>query len=435
MSFAATDFEDPAALCAALRGRQRDVLFFDGGAAEGSWIHGPLIAVEPRLELRVAHEAPPERAQSALAALGRLVARRVRAGGGPGTGVAVLAAYELGRHEVPGLPRLPGLLAWSVDRSVCFLDAVRPQWCSRTKAAPPLLGGGSAAAADGRGPMATGTGVARTSLPREAYLAAVERIRALIAEGEIYQANLCQQFRVPYRGDPYELHRVLRTRHRAPHSAYVETQGFCLVSASPETFVRSREAGWIETWPIKGTRARTAAAETDHAAATELCRSPKDRAELVMIVDLERNDLSRVCRGGSVTWRGIEQRAFSTVHHLVAGVRGRLRPGVDAGQILAATFPGGSVTGAPKVRAMEVLDALEPVRRGFFTGSLMWFGDDGRIDSSILIRTVVLDAERAYIGAGGGIVADSDPCAEWAESNHKARFLAEALGFDPDRAT
>ena len=154
-----------------------------------------------------------------------------------------------------------------------------------------------------------------------------------------------------------------------------------------------------------------------------------------MIVDLERNDLSRVCRAGTVRVSDLARlRSYPSVHHLVAGVHGRLNPGVVPSALIRATFPGGSITGAPKIRAMEILSAVEPVPRRFFTGSLFWFGDDGHIDSSILIRTWQFDGDTAFLGAGGGIVADSDPEQEWQESNHKARALVRAIGFDPEEA-
>jgi anthranilate/para-aminobenzoate synthase component I len=204
---------------------------------------------------------------------------------------------------------------------------------------------------------------------------------------------------------------------------------------SPETFLRAGADGEVRTVPIKGTRPRRASPAADAGAARELLESAKDRAELVMIVDLERNDLGRVCRTGSVRVEALgELRSFATLHHLVGRVAGRLRPEVGLGALLRACFPGGSISGAPKRRAMEILRALEPVERNFFTGSLVWFGDDGSLDSSILIRTLVLRDGWALLGAGGGVVAESDPEAEWSESNHKAAPLAAALGFDPREA-
>ena len=154
-----------------------------------------------------------------------------------------------------------------------------------------------------------------------------------------------------------------------------------------------------------------------------------------MIVDLERNDLGRVCRPGTVRVSELALlRSYAAVHHLVAGVHGEMRPGIGPADLIRATFPGGSITGAPKIRAMEILSELEPVGRHWFTGSLFWFGDDGSLDSSILIRTWIFDGHSAFLGAGGGIVADSDPEQEWIESNVKARVLARGLGFEPEEA-
>jgi anthranilate/para-aminobenzoate synthase component I len=263
----------------------------------------------------------------------------------------------------------------------------------------------------------------------------VHEVGRKIAAGEIYQANLCQRFQVGYRGDALALFDEISHEHDAPHAAFYETPRFSLLSVSPEAFLRMSDARTVSTWPIKGTRPRGADARADRLAARELEDSPKDRAELVMIVDLERNDLSRVCSAGSVRVVAPPHlRSFSSVHHLVAGIQGQLRAGIEIDDLIRATFPGGSITGAPKIRAMQLLRQLEPVPRGFFTGSLCWFGDDGRFDSSILIRSLVLEGATAYLGAGGGIVADSDAEEEWRESNHKARFLTRALGFEPEEA-
>jgi aminodeoxychorismate synthase component I len=275
----------------------------------------------------------------------------------------------------------------------------------------------------------------RTSLPRDDYLRAVGTVQHHIVRGNIYQANLCQRFSVGYEGKPLDLFDELSASTAAPHSAFIRTPDFSIASLSPETFLRMRSTAELETWPIKGTRPRGGTDESDLAAASELQSSAKDRAELVMIVDLERNDLSRVCEPGTVRVSELARlRSYATVHHLVAGVHGTLRDDVDVEALVRATFPGGSITGAPKLRAMEILHGLEPVRRGFFTGSLFWFGDDGSLDSSILIRTLVFNGRQAFLGAGGGVVADSDAEQEWRESNHKARALAAALGFDPEEA-
>jgi anthranilate/para-aminobenzoate synthase component I len=275
----------------------------------------------------------------------------------------------------------------------------------------------------------------RTSLPREAYLRSVRRIRQWIFDGEIYQANLCQRFEGTYVGDELALYGQLVHRSPAPLSAFVDTGDLALASVSPEIFIRVDPADLISTHPIKGTRPRGADPEEDRLRREELLASAKDRAELLMIVDLERNDLGRICRTGTVVVPELARlRSYAQVHHLVARVEGRLQPGTGPGDWIGATFPGGSITGAPKIRAMELLEELEPARRSFFTGSLFWFGDDGRTDSSILIRTLELRRGRFYLGAGGGVVADSDPEGEWMESNHKIAALAAALSFDPEEA-
>jgi len=275
----------------------------------------------------------------------------------------------------------------------------------------------------------------RTSLPRERYLRTVEELRSRIARGDLYQANLCQRFVAPVTGDPFESWCDLSRIDRAPRSAWFEAGGIALASISPELFLTVDPDGSVSTLPIKGTRPRGDTPEEDRRAADELSRSAKDRAELLMIVDLERNDLGRVCRVGSVHAPSTgDLQSFASVHHLVARVEGRLREDAGFADLIEATYPGGSITGAPKLAAMQILNELEPEPRGFFTGCLFWAGDDGSLDSSILIRTPVFRDGHLYLGAGGGIVADSDPEGEWHESNHKARAAARALGFDPEEA-
>jgi anthranilate/para-aminobenzoate synthase component I len=417
-------------IAAALRRGGSSVHVFSG---EG-WTQGPLLAVQAEVELVLPSGVTRNRTREALASLGRRVARRSARGGPAETGIIALLSYDLWQSPVAGMP---ALIAWSVSRSVRSLDAKRVLVSApRGERVERLLAAPSRSPEPGVAEAARAAGRPRTSLPRQAYLRTVARVRRLIEEGEIYQANLCQRFSVAYLGDPFELQRSLVRDNPAPHSAYLETSAFALASSSPETFLRVRTPGQVETWPIKGTRPRYPDAAADEAAARALECSAKDRAELVMIVDLERNDLSRVCEAGTVEVRQLAAlRTFPTVHHLEAEVVGRLREGVGVDGLIEATFPGGSITGAPKIRAMEILRRLEPERRGYFTGSLFWFGDDGSMDSSILIRTLVFDGKRASLGAGGGVVADSEPEGEWCESNHKARFLAGALGFEPEEAS
>jgi len=426
----------PVALAAALRDRGRHTLFFQGS----DWLQGALLAVCPRVEIELPHAASESATRAALAGLARLVRRRRAAGGPAGTGVVALLSYELfDRTSTLSGARPPAMIVTSVDCSLRFSTPGRASWTSRERGRGDLERVRRLACGDAHGEppaVARCDGRPRTSLPRERYVRSVQEVGRRIAAGEIYQANLCQRFQVDYRGDALALFESVSRRQDAPHAAFYETPRFSLISVSPEAFLRMRVPGTISTWPIKGTRPRGETAGADREAARELERSPKDRAELVMIVDLERNDLSRVCSAGTVQVVAPPQlRSFSSVHHLVAGVQGRLRDGVGIDELIRATFPGGSITGAPKIRAMQLLRQLEPVPRGYFTGCLCWFGDDGCFDSSILIRTLVLEGRTAYLGAGGGIVADSDAEEEWRESNHKARFLARALGFEPEEAS
>jgi para-aminobenzoate synthetase len=284
-------------------------------------------------------------------------------------------------------------------------------------------------------PQALSSATPKTSLSRDEYLEAVRRIQSHIRKGELYQANLTQRFAIPFSGDHFELWSGLAAATPAPRAAFLSCDRFTLASVSPELFLRGEMDGRIETWPIKGTCRREPDPADDRLAAERLVASPKDNAELLMIVDLERNDLGRVCRTGSVRVPRIAAlKSFPAVHHLQAVVQGVLERGTGFDQLLKAVFPGGSITGAPKESAMRLLEEIEPVPRHFYTGSLFWLGDDGSFDSSILIRSVVLTGGMAYLGAGGGIVADSDPEAEWVESCDKARALAGVLGFAPEEA-
>ena len=234
---------------------------------------------------------------------------------------------------------------------------------------------------------------------------------------------------------PRDLYRRLRALNPAPFAAYLEHEDWALVSASPERFL-SLDRGRVETCPIKGTARRDASPEADAMLAAALLASAKDRAENVMIVDLLRNDLSRVCLEHSVlTPELCALYSFETVHHLVSTVTGQMRPALGPVDLLRATFPGGSITGAPKVRAMEIIAALEGSRRGPYCGAIGWLGFDGNMDTSIAIRTFTLEREercwRAWFQVGGGITADSDPAAEYEETVAKAEGLMRALRGRP----
>jgi para-aminobenzoate synthetase component 1 len=277
-----------------------------------------------------------------------------------------------------------------------------------------------------------------SSLSRPAYEARVERIRQHIADGDIYQANLTRRLEAPFDDDPWEPYRLLRTGDPSLFSAFLDLGASpetgrrrALLSASPEPFLSLDAAGIVASDPIKGTRPRGRDRAEDRALACELLSSAKDRAENVMIVDVLRNDLGRVCRPGTVRVpRLCRLERTAAVQHLVSTVTGRLAPGVDAFDLLAASFPGGSITGAPKIRAMEILEGLEPVRRGPYTGALGWIGADGAMQTSILIRTFVADGRRLTLHVGGGITWGSDPAAEWEETVAKARGPLGALGAE-----
>jgi len=281
-------------------------------------------------------------------------------------------------------------------------------------------------------PVAGWPGV-NSTFSREGYLRDVERVREYIRAGDIFQANLSQRFEAPLADLPFDLYLRLRERNAAPFAGFFDMGEAVVVSASPERFLLL-SGDTVETRPIKGTSPRGWTPRHDSAIGSALAESEKDRAENVMIVDLMRNDLSRVCRDHSVEVPELCQiERYATVHHLVSTVVGRLRPGLGAVDLLRATWPGGSITGAPKVRAMEIIAELEPTRRGAYTGSLGFLSFGGAMDTNIAIRTFVVKDGRAYFQAGGGIVADSEPEQEYEETLHKARGMVAALDHDSAR--
>ncbi len=266
-----------------------------------------------------------------------------------------------------------------------------------------------------------------SNFTREEYLKAVARIKEYILAGDIYQANLTQRFTTLLRQHPWDMYRRLRRINAAPFSAYLNFGDGVICSSSPERFLKVEERR-VETRPIKGTRKRSEDPQEDERLKDELAASAKDRAELSMIVDLERNDLGRVCEYGSVK---VKEHAviesYATVHHLVSTVTGILHEGRDEADLLRAAFPGGSITGAPKIRAMEIIDELEPTARSVYTGSIGYLGLNGKSDLNIAIRTIIVRGKRAYFQVGGGIVADSSPQDEYEETLHKGRALFAAL--------
>jgi len=268
----------------------------------------------------------------------------------------------------------------------------------------------------------------RSNFTKASYEAAITRAKEYIKKGDIYQVNLSQRFEAAFEGDPFQLYSDLRGINPAPFSAYLNFSDAVIASSSPERFLKI-DGSYIETRPVKGTRPRGRNSAEDEKLARELAASPKDRAEHVMIVDLERNDLGRVCRYGSVKpTEFIALERYSTVHHLVSTVSGVLKEGIAPIDCLMAVFPGGSITGAPKIRSMEIIEELEPVKRSVYTGSIGYIDFSGNMDTSIVIRTFVIRNGRAYFQAGGGIVADSDPGAEYQETIDKARALVASLG-------
>src|SRR5665213_3515601 len=262
-------------------------------------------------------------------------------------------------------------------------------WRRPAESAVAELAGWLAAAGPAAAAPAPPLADVRGDFTREQYVAAVQGVRARIAEGEIYQMNLAQRFSCALAEPPAQLYRRLRELNPAPMGAYLEAGAWTVLSSSPVRFIEV-EHGRIRTFPIKGTRPRGRTPAEDAAQRRELAASEKERAELLMIVDLLRNDLGRICRYGSVRVRRLNDlETFATVHHLVGEVEGELRPGVRAAELLRAVFPGGSITGAPKVRAMQVIQAIEPVARGIFSGSIGYWSACGRIDLNIAIRTIV----------------------------------------------
>jgi anthranilate/para-aminobenzoate synthase component I len=424
---------DPEAAFTVLRQPGVPAIFFDGrGGLDGAW---PCrLAVQPRLLVNPQGAS----ASAAIESVDQTVARRRAVGGPGGTGLALLVDYDAFQADSARRRDDRAVAAFEVDATITF-----------TESAPPIALGPHAAleriarilehqeiraAAQPIPPLTSGR--PRTSLKRDAYLRGVTRIKEHIARGDVYQANLTQRFDADFEGDPWALYRALARATPAPRSAYIELEGFALASVSPEFFVDVDRDGRAESRPIKGTRARGATAAGDAEAAFELLHSAKDRAELVMIVDVLRNDLGRLARIGTVSVPELlTLRSYAAVHHLVARVCAELRRDVSPSQILSAVFPGGSITGAPKERATEILAQIEPCPRGFYTGCLFWFDDDGSMASSILIRTAIVAQGRAYVGAGGGVTWDSDPEEEWSEANAKARALTSQLGFDPEEAT
>ncbi|ACA14641.1 para-aminobenzoate synthase, subunit I [Methylobacterium sp. 4-46] len=447
---------DPIAAASRLRGR-RGLALLDSAMRHPDLGRYSYVAADPFREIRVRDgrtlldgvpaEGPP------LAAIRRALApyraeRRPDLPPFQGGAIGYLA-YDFGRalERVAAPPRRAGLcddlalnlyatiLAFDHGEGTCALVATgfpETEPDARARRARADLDAWEAALA------APEPAPARRAVPplawesnftRDGYAAAVERVRDYIRAGDIYQANIAQRFAaaLPPDFDAFALYRRLRARNAATFAAYLELGALTVASSSPERFLRL-DGRRIETRPIKGTAPRAADPAEDRARAEALLASDKERAENVMIVDLLRNDLSRISEPHSVAVPvlcGLE--TYAGVHHLVSVVTGRLRAGADALDLLAATFPGGSITGAPKLRAMDIITEIEGDARELFCGSIGWIGFDGSLDTNIAIRTVFMEAGRAVLQAGGGVTLLSDPLAEYEETLTKAERVFAAF--------
>jgi anthranilate synthase component 1 len=266
-----------------------------------------------------------------------------------------------------------------------------------------------------------------SNVPREAFESAVERAKEYVRSGDIIQVVLSQRFSGELSADPLDIYRVLRTLNPSPYMFFLRLDDTVIVGASPEVMVR-KEGSRVELRPIAGTRPRGGTVADDTRLAEELLADPKERAEHVMLVDLGRNDLGRVCSTGSVRVSELMViERYSHVMHIVSNVQGELSGGRDAFDLVRATFPAGTLSGAPKVRAMQIIDELEPVRREVYGGAVGYFSFSGNMDLAITIRTLVIKDGKVHLQAGAGIVADSDPTAEWQETVNKGMAVMKAI--------
>jgi len=434
----------------------RPPIDLDHALRMGPWARWSIAGCEPfrtlrakgrEVEIAEGDRAPERRRADAFRVLRELLARYAAPpvpSPVPFAGGAVGAfGYELGRlvERLPGRVeddlRLPDLAIgfydacalWDHATGRAYLAAVelenRPPAAERLERLAERL-----AAKPPEAPLlALGPGGEPASrFERGEYERTVARVVEYIAAGDIFQANLSQRFEAAWRAGASSLYRALAEVNPAPFASYLDIGGAQLVGSSPELFLRLAPDGRVVTRPIKGTRPRGATPDEDAALARALLASAKDNAELAMIVDLERNDLGRVCDYGSV--RVAEPcvlESYPNVHHLVSTVEGRLARGRDLTDLLRASFPGGSITGAPKIRAMEIIDELEKTARSYYTGSVGFIGFDGAMELNIVIRSFILKDARAYFQVGGGVVADSTPEGEYDETLDKARGLFAAL--------
>ncbi len=423
-------FRDPLAAFAPFAEEPWAMLLDSADSTRGRHV---FIAVRPRQTLL----DPPDPFADLANALGprRPPSEFPFAGGAVG-----LFGYELGRH----LERAPARhAAGQREMAVGIYDAVavfdlaeRRAWAiaadDTAVGKARQLAAEIAAAPELAPPSPAERLTIHPELAREEYLARVARVIAYIEAGDIFQANFTQRFLAerPAGHSGFDLYRRLRDLNPAPFAAYLRCGAdLTVATASPERFLSLGIHGRIEARPIKGTRRRDADPTRDAAIAAELAASIKDRAENLMITDLLRNDIGRVAATGTVRVSALHAiESYATLHHLVSVVEGQLRPGLGPVDLLRATFPGGSITGAPKVRAMEIIDELEPAPRGAYCGAIGWIGFDGAMDTSIVIRSVSMTDDKIIAQAGGAIVADSDPEAEHAEMMAKVAPALAAIG-------
>ena len=436
-------FSDPAAAFSALRRAGEMAVLLDSAATEPGGARYSYVAVDPVRVVRTDWT-------DAFAQLESLLARLPQWASPPdwpfAGGLIGSFGYELRRaiEQVPSRhPQEDGpadLVLGLFDTIVAFdriagraailavdIDPARPTASIRAASLATRL-----AQAPDLPPVGWATEASwRADWTDQAYRRQVETVRDYIRAGDIYQVNFTQRWMAarPEGLEAFELHRRLTRLSPAPYAAFIDDgMGNAILSASPERFLAVSPDGWIDTQPIKGTRPRGRTQREDDAEAAALSASAKDRAENLMIVDLLRNDLGRVARTGSVAVPQLNVlTSFASVHHLVSRVTARLKPECRLIDLIRASFPGGSVTGAPKVRAMEIIDELEVARRGPYCGAIGWIGFDRAMELSIAIRTLVVTPRRVIAQAGGGIVADSDSAAEHAEAQTKARALLACL--------
>ena len=431
------------------------VFALDGGST-ASWGCGQaLLGYRPRATLRVAAtgDAVVRAARveqrwrgDPFALLDRFCREWAPAATLPGLpqagGVVVALSYDL-RHWVEGprrgspafpgeqTPQPPVLHAASYDWLLSYTYADRRyQLSAGAPAALPHIAAQLERLAARPAPAPPVAARARIvpDLTQQHYLDAVHAVLEYIAAGDVYQVNLAQRFIAADAPAPAALFAAMQREHPVPFAAYVDAGDFVLVSNSPECFL-TRHADTLATFPVKGTRRRGADARSDQALAQQLATDAKERAEHVMIVDLERNDLGRVCRTGSVRVDEFARvHTFPSLHHMVSKVSGRLRPHTPLADVLRATFPGGSITGAPKIRAMQLINELEAAPRIVYTGAIGYASPLAGLELNVAIRTFEIRDGKIGLGVGGGIVSDSDPRSELAECYQKAAALIAALG-------